>query len=189
MSSPDETSLVRSARAGDRAAFSVLVDLYWERIRRWLFALSGWKDVDDLTQEVFLKAWRQLPGLREEGCFRAWLFQIARRMAEDVRRCRRPKTSQPMPTQLSSTAANPHAILVEAEGRALLQQALDRLPPRYRAAFLLWTQETLSYGEIADILQTTELTARWLVCKARAFLLRELEPYLNDAEGSRGVGL
>lgn len=179
---------MRSARLGDRSAFSVLVDVYWDRIRRWLFALSGWKDVDDLTQEVFLKAWRQLPGLREERSFRAWLFQIARRMADDVRRSRRPLASQPLPTQLPSTTANPHAILVEAEGRALLQQALDRLPPRYRAAFLLWTQETLSYAEIADILETTELTARWLVCKARAFLLRELEPFLHDSEGSRGVG-
>ena len=61
----------------------------------------------------------------------------------------------------------------------LLQQACDRVPDTYRAAFLLWSQQHLSFAEVAAALEITETTARWRVFKARAFLLEQLEPYLD----------
>ena len=69
--------------------------------------------------------------------------------------------------------------LIEVEAREKLEIALEMLPSKFRAAYLLWTQEELAYAEIAQILGTTEETARWRVCKARQTLLKLMSGYLN----------
>ncbi len=87
-----------------------------------------------------------------------------------------------MPLDLPDRSAGPVADVLEGEARQQLQAALARLPAPYRAAYLLLTQNDFSYGQIADVLDVSEETARWRVCKARQFLLRELRAYLDSAK-------
>ena len=183
MPSPDECNWVRQAAQGDREAFARLVDSYWEKIRRWLFGLTGKQHLaEDVAQETFLKAWTALPTLRDFGSFRVWLFQIARRCWSDVRRRSNAHRKVPLSLDLAGTLPGPLNEMIGDEAEEQLQLALAQLSSKYRAAYLLWTQEELPYAEIAAILGVTEETARWRVCKARQGLVHTLTPYLQCRE-------
>ena len=173
-----EEQQVRQAQAGDRQAFAGLVERYWGRVYRFLFALSrNVHQAEDLTQDVFLKAWHALPGFHSAQSFRAWLFQIARNGLIDSRRGPRSAPTE----QVTDTAAvkepGPVTRVLLQEATTLLEQACDRLPAGFRVPLLLWTQEDLSYAEIAQVRGVTEETARWRVFKARQFLLKEIGPH------------
>jgi RNA polymerase sigma-70 factor (ECF subfamily) len=180
MLQPEEVSWVQQAQTGDRDAFSRLVDRYWERLCRWLFALTGRRDVaEDITQEAFLRAWSALPRLQGTASFRVWLFRIGRNCLLTRVRGLRGKNVASLPADLSGASDNPLENILEREGQQLLMNALARLPVGYRMAYLLWTQEELPYSKIAEVLAVTEETARWRVCKARQFLFKELKMYLD----------
>jgi RNA polymerase sigma-70 factor (ECF subfamily) len=180
----DEVEWVQKAQAGDRDAFSLLVDRYWERLCRWLFAMTAKRDLaEDLTQEAFLRAWSALGQLHGSACFRVWLFRIGRNCLLTRVRRTHGKDETTLPTDLPGMEPTPLDTLLESESQQLLMQALARLPVGYRMAYLLWTQEELPYSTIAQILAVTEETARWRVCKARQFLFKELRVFL-DVESS-----
>ena len=176
----EESDWVRQARAGDQAAFAALVDRYWERLRRWLFGLtSNVHTAEDVTQEAFYRAWCGLPEFKEGGAFRVWLFRIAQNVVTDQRRG--PRGIKPRPlADVPSSEPEPLVGLLEQEAAQSVRHALAKLPMKYRAAYLLWTQEDLPYHQIAHVLAITETTARWRVCKARQFLLKKLQPYLDS---------
>jgi RNA polymerase sigma-70 factor (ECF subfamily) len=176
----EECAWVRRARAGNRAAFAALVDRYWEPLRRWLFGLTGRAhQAEDLTQEAFFRAWSGMGQLHDDGAFRVWLFRIARHCLLDQRRGTRGVSVEDLPEGLTSGAAEPLEQLLEQESDRLLQGALMKLPTKYRAAYLLWTHDELPYHQIAQVLGTTEETARWRVCVARQFLVKALQSYLD----------
>ena len=176
----EENDWVRRARAGDRAAFAALVDRYWERLRRWLFGWTGRAHLaEELTQEAFFRAWRGLGQIQADATFRVWLFRIARNCLIDARRGPRGRAIVPLPGILEDKEPGPVDRLLETEAQQRLRTALGRLPRRYRAAFLLCTQEGWPYSQIAQALEVSEETARWRVHKARQFLLKELEAYLD----------
>src|SRR5207249_10602815 len=95
--SREEDSLVSAARNGDRAAFGCLYDRYARMVHGILLARVPPREVDDLVQEVFLLAMRQLHGLREVSRFGAWLGTITRNRANDYFRKAIPheKVTQP----------------------------------------------------------------------------------------------
>src|SRR6185437_12955644 len=86
----NEPQLIRAAQAGDRSAFAVLVEAYWERLYRWLFHLTHHRhQAEDLAQEAFLKAFAHLARFRPDTNFRAWLFRIAHNSFANSRRAGR----------------------------------------------------------------------------------------------------
>jgi RNA polymerase sigma-70 factor (ECF subfamily) len=177
---PDELRWVGAARAGDRRAFTALVDRYWDRIRAWIVSLTRRHDLaEDLTQDVFVKVWLALPDLKSAEHFRAWVFRIARNLVLDHRRAAPAPGPLPLPAGLPGRSGDPLTFLVEQEGWSLFEAACARLPEGYRSAYLLWVREELPYAEIARILAVTEETARWRVCKARRLLAEELAPFLR----------
>jgi RNA polymerase sigma-70 factor (ECF subfamily) len=179
----DESNWVRSASLGDQAAFARLVDVYWEKIRRWLYGLTGKQHLaEDVAQETFLRAWTNLPTLREVATFRVWLFRIARHCWLDARRKSRAQRKVPMPLEMSDSQIGPLSELISGEAQEKLQIAMELLPSKYRAAYLLWTQEELPYSEIASILGVSEETARWRVCKARQSLVQTMTSYWHCRE-------
>ena len=180
MCHPDEVQWVIRAQAGDREAFSLLVDHYWERLCRWLFVLTSAKEIaEDVTQETFLRAWSALPRLQSTLSFRIWLFRIGRNCLLAKVRGLRKRTAGPLPPDLPGSLVSPLDEMVDDEAQQMLRDALARIPVGYRMAYLLWTQEDLPYSTISQVLGVTEETARWRVCKARQFLLRELKVYLD----------
>jgi RNA polymerase sigma-70 factor, ECF subfamily len=178
--SQDEHDWVRQAAQGDREAFARLVDRYWEPVCRWLFGLTGKRQLaEDVAQEAFLKAWTNLPTLKQVETFRVWLFRIARHSWLDARRRSHSDLKVPMPIDLRAHQSGPLGNVIADETFEQLQLALARLPSKYRAAYLLWTHEELPYSEIAEILGVNEETARWRVCKARQGLVETMTPYLS----------
>ncbi|MCI0683858.1 MAG: sigma-70 family RNA polymerase sigma factor [Gemmataceae bacterium] len=176
----DETNWIRQAQAGDRAAFARLVERYWSRIFRWLYGLAGCGHrAEDLTQEVFCKAWEAL-GTYEADHFRGWLFRIARNALIDHRRRQRPAASGALLDEFAAAAPGPLDQLVAQENEVLLRQACRRLPEPFREAFLLWAQEEMHYADMAQVLDITEETARWRVFKARRWLVRCLGSQLDS---------
>jgi RNA polymerase sigma-70 factor (ECF subfamily) len=178
--SQDEHDWVRQAAQGDREAFARLVDRYWDRVRRWLFGMTGKQQfAEDIAQEAFLKAWTSLPALKQVETFRVWLFRIARHAWLDARRRSHSDLKVPMPIDLRAKQTGPVGNVIADETFEQLQIALARLPSKYRSAYLLWTHEELPYSEIAEILGVNEETARWRVCKARQGLVEAMTPYLS----------
>ncbi len=180
MNDEEEHSWIRAAQAGDTSAYAALVDRYWPRVQRWLHGLTqDAQTAEDLTQDVFLKVWGGLARFTAGSNFRAWLFCIARRRLIDSHRGGRSPNASQLPEGVAATDPGPVSTLVARETLALVQQAIGRLPTTLREAFLLRTQEDLSYADIAGVLEATEETVRWRVFKARQTLLQELGDILD----------
>lgn len=172
----EEHVLIHRAQKGDREAFTVLVEKYWDRLYRWLYHLAHDRHAaEDLAQETFLKAYAHLRTFRTGSHFQAWLFRIAFNNFANQRRASG-RMRQPFPEHLPDAAAGPAEQAMSREAMLQLARAVGRLPSEFRAAFLLRVEEGLSFREIADILGTTEATARWRVFKARQKLVHVLAP-------------
>jgi RNA polymerase sigma-70 factor (ECF subfamily) len=175
----EESGLITAAQQGDRAAFTQLVEHYWDRLYRWLYHLSHDRHAaEDLTQEAFLKAFAGLAKFRPGSNFQAWLFRIAYNgFADDWRRAARGR--QPLPEDVPAADGDPAEQAARRETVKLLARAVGRLPGEFRAAFLLRVEEDWSFRQIAEVLETTEETARWRVFKARQKLMEALGPQVD----------
>lgn len=178
----DEPRLVECAQLGDRQAFAVLIQRYWDRLFRWLYHLSRDRHAaEDLTQEAFLKAFGNLNSFRAGTNFRAWLFRIAYNALLNQQRGAgrvRPLSSD----QLPAHRPGPEQQVTGEETVAIVSSALRRLPREFRAALLLRADEGLSFRQIAGVLRTTEVTARWRVFKARQKLMEVVGPELDGSD-------
>jgi RNA polymerase sigma-70 factor (ECF subfamily) len=172
----DELSrLARAAAGGDRTAQYGFVRATQTELWRWCAYLVGPDDADDLTQEVYLRAFRALPGYRGEASVRTWLFGIARRTAADhirrQRRRRRPASSvtRPVPSP---------------EGQVTIAAAVAELEPARRAAFVLTQILGLSYAEAAHVVRCPVGTVRSRVARARQELIFALAASDEQQDGS-----
>jgi RNA polymerase sigma-70 factor (ECF subfamily) len=136
----DDAELARAARHGSRAAFGRLYDRYARMVHGILLARVPHGEVDDLAQDVFLSALRQLSALRDDGAVGGWLAMIARNRAHDYHRRAREWTELPdeMP------AADRHT----PEALAALE-AIRALPDTYRETLMLRLVEGMTGEEIA----------------------------------------
>ena len=138
---PEEATLARAAREGDRAAFGELYARYARMVHGILLARVPRSEVDDLVQDVFLLALRRLDGLRNPDAFGPWLAMIARHRAADHFR-RGPRETSGLPENLRGTPP--------AEGEAIaVLAAIRRLPEAYREPLMLRLVEGMTGPEIA----------------------------------------
>ncbi len=174
-----EPELIERAKKGDRDACTALVEHYWDRLYRWLYHLTHHQHTaEDIAQETFLKAFARLETFRWGNNFQAWLYRIAYNAFLNQRRVSA-RSRHPFPDDVADVEAGPDEVAMSRESLQLLARAVGRLPSEFRAAFMLRAQEGLSFREIADVLETTEQTARWRVFKARQKLLSVLAPQLD----------
>jgi RNA polymerase sigma-70 factor (ECF subfamily) len=172
----DETSrLAQAAAGGDRLALHGFVRATQSDLWRWCAYLVGPDDAPDLTQEVYIRAFRALPRYRAEANARTWLFAIARRAAVDHIRLqrlrRRPGLSPPL-----------HVPSPEAE--VTIAAAVSRLEPQRRAAFVLTQILGLSYAEAAQVCRCPIGTVRSRVARARQDLITALAVSDEQQDGS-----
>jgi RNA polymerase sigma-70 factor, ECF subfamily len=158
-----------------------IFDRHHVAVFRFFRRLTGRSDVaEDLTQEVFLRVVRGVEQYRVMGRETGWLFQIARRALIEHHRQHSDTTvslSDTDPDQAAAPAAQ-----VVAFG---LQEAVNRLPNAERAAFLLREVGGLTYGEIADVCDTTEDGVSGRLWRARARLRQLLSTRLDFLRGPR----
>ncbi len=175
----EEAEWIRAAQGGDRSAFARLVERYWDRLYRWLFHLTRDRHAaEDLTQETFLRALGAVKSFRPGSNFRAWVFRIGHNNFVNQKRAER-RTKHQLPEDAAALEVNTAENAAENhEVMEVVMRAVNDLPTDFRAALLLRVFEGMSFRQVADVLQTTEETARWRVFKARQRLMKVLSPEL-----------
>jgi RNA polymerase sigma-70 factor, ECF subfamily len=145
---PDDAVLVGAARDGDRAAFGRLYERYARMVHGVLLAKVPLGDVDDLVQDVFLRALRRLSTLRENTSFGGWLAAIARNLANDYHRHSVPV--DPFADDRPDNDLGQGSTCAEQEGPAIaILDAIRSLPDAYRETLILRLVEGLTGPEIA----------------------------------------
>lgn len=158
----DDAALVSAARDGRRAAFDVLVERHQRSVYHLCYRFAGHhEDAADLTQDVFLRAFRALSGFRGDAAVSTWLYRIAVNLCLNRRSARRDRTvpieavSEPRAPGMDAAAA-----LIAGERSAEVRAAVALLPDRQRATLVLRVYQGKSHKEIAAILGTTEGAAK-----------------------------
>jgi RNA polymerase sigma-70 factor (ECF subfamily) len=144
----DDARLVEAARNGDRAAFGRLYDRYARMVHGILLARVPLSEVDDLVQDVFLRALPRLHALRDVTRFGAWLATITRNRANDYHRHAVEEVELPEDLSGDPTPGNPAGSLGDTEARFLLG-IIRGLPEAYREILLLRLVEGMTGPEIA----------------------------------------
>lgn len=151
---PDLDAL-RRCRQGEGRAFAEIVDRHKSGVFRLIYRWLGQKErAEELAQDVFLKAYRDLAQFKGEAKFSTWLYQIAiNRCRDDWRsRKRRPETAlEPdLLSAKSAPQASPEGLLIAAREAEVLRKVLQELPDIYREALLLRYFGDQSYEEMAE---------------------------------------
>jgi RNA polymerase sigma-70 factor, ECF subfamily len=165
-------SVLRSSRAGASEVEALYRD-YGDRIYNFSYSLTrNATDAEDLTQDVFVAAHRELDRFEGRCTVATWLFKIAIHRWQNLRRRKRADTVSLDEAELAGAAADPTDAQVE---HLQLHRALEALPELHRVAFLLVKAEGLSYEEAAEVLGVPKGTLRSRVHTARQQLAALLE--------------
>ncbi len=160
-----EDQLISQARAGNKAAFSKLVEKYYQMVYGLAYGvLNSHEDARDAAQEVFLKVFHQIIRFEGKSKFKTWLYRIAVNASIDMARKRKPVDSlnevregaedenEPL-VRVPDRGPSPRDRLAKEELREVFQKALDQLTPDHRVVLVLREWEELSYEEIAEMLR------------------------------------
>ena len=169
-----ESKLISQAQCGNRGAFSELVRLHRLGVINVVYRMCG--DVqlaEDMAQEAFLRAWKNLHSYKPKSPFKNWLYRIATNATLDVlRRDRETVTLES--ASLSSLQQGPEADFAQKEITERVQQAVLELPPASRAVLILREYEGFSYKEIAEALGVPMGTVMSRLNYARSSLRQKL---------------
>ncbi len=181
--------LVKRAQAGDRAAFDDLVRRYRARIYALTLHLTGSRsEADDITQDVFTRAYQQLSTFAGRSEFFTWLYRIAVNRALNSRRdtARRRTSGLDDPRVQAAVAVDaygdPRRAAELRQTYARLVSALDRLSPTLRSTVVLVSLQGLSHDEAAAVLGCPSGTVAWRIHEARNQLRASLEGVVDDDE-------
>lgn len=183
-----EQELIWLCQQGDRACFRLLYQRYQQRVRSTLYQLCGSASLDDLVQEVFLKAWKGLPKLRTAKYFSTWLYRISWNVATDQRRkLARGQEKRSISIheakswdkevlkygKLTDSQAAPD--LMHLHYQDIVQRGLSNLSFDHRAVLVLHDLEDLPQKQVAEILNVPVGTVKSRLFHARNSLKRFLE--------------
>ena len=189
--------LVERAQRGDKRAFELLVVKYQRKLGRLLSRLvRDPAEVEDVTQEAFIKAYRALPSFRGESAFYTWLYRIGINTAKNylVVMGRRAPTSTGFDHEEAENFedaeqlrdnATPENELIGKQIAATVNRAMEQLPEDLRTAITLREIDGLSYEEIAAAMDCPIGTVRSRIFRAREAIAAELRPMLDTDENRR----
>ena len=177
----DDGPTIDAAVAGDVNAFALLYDRYLDRVYRHVYYRVGNQaDAEDLTQQVFLQAWRSIGRFRQVGVpFTAWLFTITHNLL--VSAYRRARDVHPLDLDSASLArwANPEAEVFAQFDRTATRAAILRLNPEQQQVIILRFVENFDYSAIAAVLGKSEGNVRVIQHRALKELRRLLTPQVR----------
>jgi RNA polymerase sigma-70 factor, ECF subfamily len=175
--------IIQLFQNGDKAIYRHLVDRYQEKIRNLIYSIFNETDiVDDLAQEVFIKAYEALPKFRFESSFYTWLYRIAVNRSRDEMRRRKVKrffTFQNVEASFNLKIENLLTTTFDDENlKEVVQNALKKLPDKYRVPIILKDIDGLSYDEIAEVISCEVGTVKSRLSRGRTMLKEILKPLL-----------
>jgi RNA polymerase sigma-70 factor (ECF subfamily) len=179
---PDDVAAVAKARGGDEEAFRVLVERHGRSIYRLAYRMTGRpEDAEDVVQETFVRAYRQLSRFEARSNFATWLYRIGFNCAIDFMRARpHRETAEPHETleRLSGQSAAPSVddIVYAGEIGERVQEALEGLSPQERAAFLMRHYHGCSIEEICRALDLKSNAAKHSIFRAVKKMRVALQP-------------
>jgi RNA polymerase sigma factor RpoE len=189
--------LVERAQGGDKRAFDQLVSKYQRKLGRLLSRyIRDSAEVEDVTQEAFIKAYRALPSFRGDSAFYTWLYRIGINTAKNylVSQGRRAPTSTEFDSSEAETFESadllrdintPESLLLSKQIGETVNSAMDNLPEELRTAIVLREIEGLSYEEIAAMMDCPIGTVRSRIFRAREAVAARLRPLLDIAPDRR----
>jgi len=185
-----DKELVRRVQQGDKRAFDLLFGRYQHKILNLVGRyLRDPQEVEDVTQEAFIKAFKALPRFRGESAFYTWLYRIAINTAKNhlVAKSRRPPGTDVDVSDaefmdsadLLRESESPDAALARDELSAAIDEAIAQLPDDLRSAVTLREFDGLSYEQIAEIMDCPVGTVRSRIFRARESIDRHIAPLLD----------
>ena len=192
-----DQALVERAQGGDRHAFDQLVSKYQRKLGRLLSRfIRDPAEVEDVSQEAFIKAYRALPSFRGDSAFYTWLYRIGINTAKNylVAQGRRAPTSTEFDSEEAETFESadqlrdintPESLLLSKQIGETVNSAIDALPDELRTAIVLREIEGLSYEEIAGMMDCPIGTVRSRIFRAREAVDQKLRPLLDVAPDRR----
>jgi RNA polymerase sigma-70 factor (ECF subfamily) len=186
-----DRQLVERAQAGDKRAFNLLVEKYQRKLARLLSRfIRDPAEVEDVTQEAFIKAYRALPAFRGDSAFYTWLYRIGINTAKNYLMAmgRRAPTS----TEIEAEEAEgfeegeqlrdintPESLLLSGEIAETVNSTIEKLPEELRTAIQMREIEGMSYEDIAKAMDCPIGTVRSRIFRAREAIAEQLKPLLD----------
>ena len=192
-----DRQLVERAQAGDKRAFELLVEKYQRKLARLLSRfIRDPAEVEDVTQEAFIKAYRALPAFRGDSAFYTWLYRIGINTAKNYLMAmgRRAPTS----TEVEAEEAEgfeegeqlrdintPESVLLSNEIARTVNSTIESLPEELRTAIQMREIEGMSYEDIAKAMDCPIGTVRSRIFRAREAIAEQLRPLLGTRKDKR----
>jgi len=185
----DLQSTVARACAGDEAAFHAIFNRYSKPVLSFIYhLLSDRGRAEELMQETFVRAYRNLGTMRADTQLSTWLFGIARNVVreavkEKYKDQRKVSLDEPISMGLEDQQPMPDERLITGELQGAIQKALAGLNEDYRLVFVLKVLKEKSYEEISKITGSSIGKLKTDLHRARLEMKKKLQPYLSSSEG------
>ncbi len=178
-----DAALVARARSGDSDAFRVLVERHSRALFRLAFRMTGnQQDAEDVVQESFLRAFKQLGRFDQRASFGTWLYRIAANCSLDLVRARKRRageSDEEVVLQLPAHDPTPERMALSGEVRERVMEAMGELSANERTAFVLRHFEGMRIEEVSRVLECQPGAAKHSVFRAVQKLRRSLEPLVQ----------
>jgi len=192
-SSPNALSslapVIERAKGGDMAAFEQIIEHHQRRVITTAWRMLGnSEDARDAAQEVFLRVYKYIRGFRSDQDFAAWLYRIVINVCRDHARIRSRHAgfaSFEVEQELGSfdslaSTSNVESEMIQAQQRAIIEEALNTLSKKERAAIVLRDLEGMSTEKVAEVLGSSQTTVRSQISSARAKIKKYRERVLKQ---------
>lgn len=179
-----EEDLIRLAKQGDMNAFQQLVEQYYPVVERFAYQLGNRRDeIDDITQEVFIRVYRFLDQF-SKAKFSTWLYKITLNVTRDTARKRSQNVRKVLKMGQERNEDYPvvESQILQNEEDQRLHQCLQKLDEKYRVPIVLFYFHEKKYEEISEILSMTLSTVKTRILRGKSMLKKALEE-LEEKEG------
>jgi len=186
----EDSRLITAALKGDQTSYRKIMKKYHDQVYNLLYRMIHEKDeVEDLTQEAFIKAFQSLHNFNEEFAFSTWLYKIATNNCIDYIRKKKLQTfsiDKPVESkdgeygyEIPDTTFEPDRWLIQGQKSRILEDAINALPEKYRQVILMRHVEDKEYQEIADELDLPLGTVKAHIFRAREILYKKLKKKIH----------
>jgi RNA polymerase sigma-70 factor (ECF subfamily) len=186
----EDFKLIRAYNAGDEQAFTTLVRRYQRQVANVIYlTLAGRDEVDDLTQEVFIRVHRSLASFEFDASFFSWLYRITMNLCIDEIRRRKLRKMFSLdflmeggtePEEKGRDLGSASDGVLEEEKRRIILDALQKISQEHREIIVLREYEDLAYNEIADLLGISLQAVKSRLFRARDELRELLKGYFRE---------